>query len=303
MSRYALLAPNAWNKIQMNAGILCENFDPATGVVGGILGVTSGGINFTASNTYTDFGEDMDNVPKNTMELKRFDSADVKVSGTFATVDANLASRLAGAADITNLANVRKITPRSLLDVSDFQTLWLVGDYSSDMNESTGGFCAVKLLNTLSTGGFQMQTTDKEKGKFAFEFTGHVSYDNPSQIPYEVHIKMGDTAPTFSLEITPGKNSYTVRVLDYTLGTGESFKIKYESADNLPNPVVGSTLTGYAAMSSNPMSNVGATEGKKIVVAVADSNSNCVAFGTAIAPPLDSADEEPVDDDPEPIEE
>jgi hypothetical protein len=195
--RYTLLAPNAFEKIQMNAGILASDFTPSTGALteSNILGVTSGGISFTATPEYADFGEDIDNCPKNTMELKRIQDVEVKISGTFAAIDTALAKLLMSAADI-GTTDTTKVTPRKELLADDFADMWLIGDYSDKTGATNGGYVAIKMLNALSTGGFSVQTTDKEKGKFAFEFTGHYSYDEPDTVPYEVYIKAGTAEPS-----------------------------------------------------------------------------------------------------------
>lgn len=194
--RYTKLAPDAFEKIQMNAGILASDFTPSTGALteAKILGVTSGGISFTATPEYADFGEDIDNCPKNTMELKRIQDVEVKISGTFAAIDTSLAKLLMSAADI-GTTDTTKVTPRKELLAADFADMWLIGDYSDHTGATNGGFLAIKMLNALSTGGFSVQTTDKEKGKFAFEFTGHYSYDAPDTVPYEVYIKAGTAEP------------------------------------------------------------------------------------------------------------
>ena len=196
--RYTKLAPDAFAKIQMNAGILASDFTPATGalVEAKILGVTSGGISFTATPEFADFGEDIDNCPKNTKELKRIQDVGVKISGTFAAIDTTLAKMLMAAADV-GTTDTTKVTPRKELVVGDdFADMWLIGDYSDKTGATNGGYIAIKMLNALSTGGFQIQTTDREKGKFAFEFTGHYSYDTPDVVPYEVYIKAGTAEPS-----------------------------------------------------------------------------------------------------------
>jgi hypothetical protein len=71
-----------------------------------------------------------------------------------------------------------------------------VADYSdknSTSGSATAGFVAIKLINALSTGGFQIQTADKEKGQFKFEFTGHYSKDAQDTVPFEIYIKAGTT--------------------------------------------------------------------------------------------------------------
>ena len=94
-------------------------------------------------------------------------------------------------ADKTTTSGVDKIVPRTELVTADFQTVWWVGDYS-DVNTGTGaGFLAIKLMNALSTGGFQIQSGDKAKGNFAFTFTGHFSNDAQDTVPYEIYVKQG----------------------------------------------------------------------------------------------------------------
>lgn len=183
---------DAFQKLQINAGILTTDFTPATGTIGeaGQIGATTGGVNFTATPTYLDFGEDIDNCPKNMKELKKLDSWEVKMTGTFVNADTAIAKRLCGAADI-GTTDATKVTPRNDLKDADFDDIWLVGDYSDKNGETNGGFIAIKLLNALSTGGFQLQTADKSKGQFAFEFTGHYSMSAQDIVPFEIYIKAG----------------------------------------------------------------------------------------------------------------
>ena len=156
----------------------------------GIIGATTGGIKFAATPTYSDFGEDIDNCPKNMKELKRQDSVEVKISGTFVTVTTATAKKLMAAADI-DTSDTTKITPRNDLTVEDFADLWWVGDYSDKNGEKNGGFVAIHVMNALNTGGFQLQSGDKSKGQFPFEFTGHYSIEAQDVVPYEVYIKAG----------------------------------------------------------------------------------------------------------------
>ena len=51
--------PNdTFSTLQMNAGILVDEFTPETGVIGNIIGATTGGLSFNANPTYEDFGSD-----------------------------------------------------------------------------------------------------------------------------------------------------------------------------------------------------------------------------------------------------
>ena len=190
--KFTKIPSDAFQKLQINAGILTTDFTPATGTIGeaGQIGATTGGVNFTATPTYSDFGEDIDNCPKNMKELKKLDSWEVKMTGTFVNADTAIAKRLCGAADI-GTTDTTKVTPRNDLKDADFDDIWLVGDYSDKNGETNGGFIAIKLLNALSTGGFQLQTSDKAKGQFAFEFTAHYSLAAQDKVPYEIYIKAG----------------------------------------------------------------------------------------------------------------
>ena len=195
--KFTQIPTNTFKEIQLNAGVLASDFTPATGslTASNILGATTGGINFTATPTFEDFGEDIDNCPKNTMELKKLTEWEVAMSGTFVTVTAALAATLVGAGDVGSV-DTTKITPRNDVAEADFQDLWWIGDYSDKNGATNGGFVAIHMLNTLSTGGFQIQTTDKAKGNFAFEFTGHYSIEAQDTVPFEVYVKAGSAEPT-----------------------------------------------------------------------------------------------------------
>lgn len=193
--KFTQIPTGTFENLQMNAGILLDEFTPSTGVIGNIIGATTGGINFTATPTYSDYGEDIDNCPKNMKELKKLDSWEATLSGTFASVSASLAKTLIGAAD-ADKSDATHIIPRNDILETDFQDIWWVGDYSNLNGDTNGGFCAVHLINALSTGGFQIQSTDKAKGQFAFSFTGHYSMDDQSRVPFEIFVKAGTAEPS-----------------------------------------------------------------------------------------------------------
>ena len=190
--KFTKIPSDAFQKLQINAGILTTDFTPASGEIGeaGQIGATTGGVNFTATPTYSDFGEDIDNCPKNMKEFKRQDMVEAKMSGTFINADTKTAKLLCGAADI-DTSDTTKVVPRTDLKDSDFTDLWLVGDYSDKNGAKNGGFIAIHMLNALSTGGFQLKTADKAKGQFAFEFTAHYSLAAQDKVPYEIYIKAG----------------------------------------------------------------------------------------------------------------
>ena len=200
--RFTKIPNNTFEKLQLNAGMVLTSFNPAAPAIvqSAILGATTGGLTFQASATYRDNGADIDNCPKNMLELKVLESWEVTLSGTLLTIDAAAAKRLSAAADADPL-NANHIVPRGDLAASDFGDIWLVGDYSDNNDEAGGGFFAVHIKNALSTGGFQIKTADKEKGQFAFVFTGHYSINAQTTPPFEIYISEGvDSA--FSVQQT-----------------------------------------------------------------------------------------------------
>lgn len=196
MAKFTQIPADTFKKLQLNAGILSTDFDPATGelTASNIVGATSGGVTFEATPSFSDFGEDIDNCPKNTKELKMLDSWDAKMSGSYVTMDTKAAASVIGTATIA-AEDQTKVVPRNSVDTKDFKNIWWVGDYS-DANEdgsSAGkaGFIAIKLINALSTGGFKIKSGDKAKGTFDFEYTGHYSIENIDVVPFELYIKAG----------------------------------------------------------------------------------------------------------------
>lgn len=187
MSGFNKITADAFEKLQFGAGIVCKTFDPAKPAAvadHAILFATSGGIKFEAKPTYKDYGEDIDNCPKNMKELKRLDSWEATLSGTALTIDTASATQVTGAAD----ASGNKVAPRNDVKLTDFSDVWWVGNYGE------GGCAAVHLINALSTDGFSLQTGDKAKGQFPFAFTGHYSIDSQDTPPFELYIVKTSTA-------------------------------------------------------------------------------------------------------------
>ena len=187
--KYTKIPETTFKNLQLNAGVLLSAFNPTSATVAdeSIIGATTGGVNFTATPTFSDYGEDIDNCPKNMKELKKLDSWEISMSGTYVTVDANAVKALVGAADVSG----NKITPRNDLKLTDFTDVWWVGDYSDQNGETNGGFVAIHMMNALSTGGCAIKSSDNAKGNFAFTYTAHYSISAPDTVPFEVYVKAG----------------------------------------------------------------------------------------------------------------
>lgn len=193
--KFTQIPTNTFSTIQINAGVICSEFTPATGTVTGIIGATSGGNTFNSNPAFVDFGEDVDNVPPRTMQLQRIQYYDPTLTTTFVAADTDLGKMLQAAADVDG-SNTAHLIPRTALSTDDFDDLWLVGDYSDKNGATNGGYIAIHIKNALNTGGFQWQTTKDGKGQFSAEFHGHYDLTNIDNQPFEIYIKAGTAEPT-----------------------------------------------------------------------------------------------------------
>lgn len=189
--KYTQIPIDTFQHLVLNAGILVDEFTPADGTIGNLLGATTGGITFNANPTYSDWGEDIDNCPNNTMELKRIDGYDPVMSGTFLTVTGSSLESLVGSATKTSTSGVDKVVPNNELSTTDFKEVWWIGDYSDKNTGATAGFMAIHLLNALNQTSLQITTTKNGKGQLAFEYHGHYSLNKQDTVPFEVYLKAG----------------------------------------------------------------------------------------------------------------
>lgn len=187
--RFTKVSQEAFEQLQTDAGVMLNTFDPAEPAVtdAAIITATTGGINVTCKADFEDWGEDIDNCPNNTKELKRITGWNCGLSTTALGTSPELIRLALGAADIT--ASSGKIAPRRQLENGDFSdAIWWVGD------RADGGMVAVKLLNALSTDGFELQTTKNGKGQITLGITGHVSIAAQDVVPMEFYVAEGEGA-------------------------------------------------------------------------------------------------------------
>lgn len=190
--KYTQVRADTFENIQINAAIVLNNFNPDEGTYEktAIIGATTGGSSFASNPTYTDFGEDIDNVPPNTWQLKRVQYYDPALSTIFITADTPLGKKLVAAADEES-GKPGHIVPRAYLKEEDFGNIWLVGDYSDKNGDKNGGFMAIHVKYALNTGGFSWQTAKDGKGQFSADFHGHYDLSNIDDQPFELYIKAG----------------------------------------------------------------------------------------------------------------
>lgn len=242
--RFTQVKLDAFKEIQVEAGVILSEFNPANPVIDRtkILFTTSGGINPVCKVNYTDYFEDVDNVPNGTMEGKQIDSYECSISGTSLDYSVNQVKRLIGPADI-DANDTTRITPRSELKVSDFiPSLWWVGDMAD------GGFIACQLLNVLSSEGLSIQSTKKGKGTTSFTLSGHYSINAVDTVPMNFYVVEGDseanslTLDKYSAAVEAGN---TVTITATTVPAGKT--VTWQSLDTSVATVSGGVVTGQAA--------------------------------------------------------
>ena len=192
--KFTQVPTDTFENLVLNAGILVDTFTPGTGVIGNILGATTGGIEFSTNPTFIECVVDLDNIPDGTKQLKRLKSFDPAMSGTVLTVDTATVKSLIGAADV-GTSDTTKVIPRNQLLDADFDDVWWVGDYSDKSVDvectHTAGEIAVHLMHALNTAGFKITSSMDNKAQMAFEYHGDYDISNISTPPFEIYVKAG----------------------------------------------------------------------------------------------------------------
>ena len=246
MGRFTVIANDAFDALQVDAGVILTNFDPTNPYVTpaneDILATTTGGVNPTCVPTYSDYGEDVDNVPNNMMEFKHLDSWEAKMS--FSSIKFNAANTkwALGAADTQLLSNgVTVVKPRRNVALSDFKDIWWVGD------KANGGAYAINLKNALSTGGLNIQSSKNGKGTNQIEVTGHVSINKQDEMPMVIYDIPPEDAPVVveilldraNVSLEEGEN---VKITARTTPAGET--VTWATSSSEVATVSNGTITG-----------------------------------------------------------
>ena len=180
MGIFTKIPQDTFSELQLDAGVLLNKFDPAKVAAPAdedIICANTRVINISCVPTYSDMGEDVDNCPTNTKELKHLDGWDCKMSFTALGTSPESIKLALGAATV----ETSKVTPNRDLKQEDFKDIWWAGD------RADGGAVAACLKNALSTGGFTLKTTKNGKGQVSVELTGHVSIEAQDVMPMEFY--------------------------------------------------------------------------------------------------------------------
>jgi len=179
MGTFTVIPESTFEDMQLDAGVLLKQFDPANPAVvnADIITATTGGINAVCQPTFSDLAEDVDNVPNGMMEFQHLDGWDCSISTTALGTSPEMIRMSLGCADIDG-TDTTKIVPRADLKQTDFaSSIWWVGD------KADGGYVAIELKNALSTEGFSLQTTKNGKGQTSLTIRGHVSIKAQKVVP------------------------------------------------------------------------------------------------------------------------
>ena len=185
MGKFVKVSQETFKEIQLEAGLILNQFYPAgaTDVEDShIVCATTGGIEIACKPTYTDYGEDIDNVPNNMLEFKEVDGWECSIAFTALNASASVIKLALGAADVEG----NKITPRFDMTENDTKDIWWVGE------RADGGFVACCLKNALSTEGLTLKTSKKGKGQLSCTLTGHVSINAQDVVPMEFYVQEGE---------------------------------------------------------------------------------------------------------------
>lgn len=257
--KFTKIPQNTFDELQINAGILVKDFDVATGTFADsdMITATTGGITVAVKNNFSDFGDDIDNCPKNVLQLKRIESTEVSISTTALNINEDLLMYMLGAADKDQVTGA--IKPRKDLKVTDFKTIWWIGDLSN------GGYIAVKISNALSTDGFSIKTTDKGKGNISLTLTGHVDINAQDVIPAEFYLGAGED-DTLSIYLDRSKASVEEgKTLTLSATATSGATVTYESSD-----------TSIATVGASTGTIAGVDEGSCVIIATATKSGESV---------------------------
>lgn len=177
------ISADAADKMQMNAGLLLNDFDISNPVApkdDQIVCETTGDFSITCTPEVADFFEDVNNAPINTKEGKQITGWSCSLGVTALSVTLETLKLALGASEDVDANGVR---PRTTYRMDDFNSLYWIGDM---MDENK--LFVVAMDNTVSTGGVSFTSTNRGKGGLALTLTPHASAATPEVVPMAFYI-------------------------------------------------------------------------------------------------------------------
>ena len=272
MAKYTVIPQNTFSALQLDAGVLLKTFNPANPVApsdSDIITATTGGITVAAVPTFSDLGEDVDNVPTNMKEFKHLDSWDMSITTTGLGTSPALIKLALGCADIDG-TNTSKIVPRKDLAQTDYSDIWWVGD------RADGGCVAVQLKNALSTAGFSLQTTKNGKGQTSLTITGHVSINAQSEMPM-IFYSIDPATTSYTVTQTLSHVTSTISATTATSGSALSGTLTAAEGYTISSVAVtmgGTDITTSAYTSGTGAISIASVSGNVVITASATEDTN-----------------------------
>lgn len=271
MGKFTVIPESTFKGLQLDAGVLLKRFNPANPVAPNdedIICATTGGVNPSCVPTFSDFGDDVDNVPVNMKELKHLDSWECKISTTSLGTTPELIRLSLGCADINSETSA--IVPRADLKQTDFTDIWWVGD------RADGGFVAIQLKNALSTGGFSLQSSKNGKGTISLEITGHVSMNAQKDVPMVFY--SADPTEEITYRVTQTLSHVTSTFVDSYVESGATFETTLTAdedytIENVTILMGGEDITDTAYTSATGGVTISNVTGDVIIVATATTGA------------------------------
>lgn len=186
MANFNKVKSDSFKSIQKGAGNILREFDVSGSkeiADSDIICATTGGVQIDCIPTYVDYGEDIDNCPKNTKELKEIQGWECKIAFTALDCTPEMIRLALGAADVSE---TKKVKGRDEVKAADFSDIWWVGPLKG------GGWAAACLKNALGTSGFSLKTSSDGKGNVSVELTGHYSINDTKSVPMEFYSSVVD---------------------------------------------------------------------------------------------------------------
>ena len=184
MWRATRISADAAEKMQMNAGLLLNDYDisnPVAPTDEQIVCETTGDFSITCTPEVADFFEDVNNAPVNTKEGKQITGWTCELGVTALSVTLETLALALGASE--TVGDATGVRPRSTYKLDDFKSLYWIGDM---MDETK--LLVVEMSDTVSTGGVSFTATNKGKGSLALTLTPHASIANPERVPMAFYV-------------------------------------------------------------------------------------------------------------------
>lgn len=183
MWRATKLSSDAAEKMQINAGLLLNNFDitnPVEPTDEDIVCETTGDFSITCVPETEDFFADVNNAPINTKEGKQITGWTCELTVTALSVTPETLKMSLGASEEIENGGIR---PRTIYRLDDFKPLYWIGDMI-DENK----LFVVAMDDTVSTGGVSFTSTNRGKGGLSLTITPHATAADTEKVPMAFYV-------------------------------------------------------------------------------------------------------------------